>query len=107
MSQPPAPDVAEIAPQPCPQALTPEAIDTILADFRRWLTALAEAPPESRRADATTLTAEPPDLHTLLAQFTALRHEVNLQTKASRAQQEQNAETLQQLTSALDALEQG
>jgi molecular chaperone GrpE len=50
--------------------------------------------------------AEPPDLHTLLAQFTALRHEVNLQTKATRAQQEQNSETLRQLTEALEALEQ-
>jgi molecular chaperone GrpE len=42
----------------------------------------------------------------LLAQFTALRHEVNLQTKATRVQQEQNSETLRQLTQALEALEQ-
>lgn len=45
-------------------------------------------------------------MHTLLAQFTALRHEVNLQTRASRAQQEQNAELLGQLTEALEALHQ-
>ena len=45
------------------------------------------------------------DLHTLLGQFLAVRHEVNLQTKAVRAQQEQNAETLRQLSAALDALE--
>jgi molecular chaperone GrpE len=46
------------------------------------------------------------DLHTLLSQFVALRHEVNLQTKAVRAQQEQNGETLQQLQDALGALRQ-
>jgi molecular chaperone GrpE len=37
------------------------------------------------------------DLHTLAAQFTALRHEVNLQTKASRAAVEQTAETIKLL----------
>jgi molecular chaperone GrpE len=46
------------------------------------------------------------DLHTLLGQFTALRHEVNLQTRAVRGQQEQNAETLQQLAQALQLLQQ-
>ncbi len=45
------------------------------------------------------------DLHTLLGQFVALRHEVNLQTRASRAQQEHNAETLTRLSEALQALE--
>ena len=40
---------------------------------------------------------EPVDLHTLVAQFTALRHEVNLQTKASRAAVEQTAEVLKLL----------
>jgi molecular chaperone GrpE len=37
------------------------------------------------------------DLHTLVAQFTALRHEVNLQTRASRAAVEQTAETIKLL----------
>ena len=46
------------------------------------------------------------DLHTLLGQFLAVRQEVNLQTRAVRAQQEQNAETLRQLAAALDALKQ-
>jgi molecular chaperone GrpE len=41
------------------------------------------------------------DLHTLLGQFAALRHEVNLQTKAVRSQQEQNAQTLAALQAAL------
>jgi molecular chaperone GrpE len=98
MSESPAPDVAENAARADPQTLTPDAIDAVLAEFRGWLTALAEAPPAPPPAD------EPPDLHTLLAQFTALRHEVNLQTRATRGQQEHNNETLRQLTHALDAL---
>jgi len=47
--------------------------------------------------------AEPFDLSALVGQFTALRHEVNLQTKAARAQQEQNAEALRRLGEAVDA----
>ena len=46
------------------------------------------------------------DLYTLVGQFTALRQEVNLQTRAVRAQQEQNAETLRQLAEAVDYLTQ-
>jgi molecular chaperone GrpE len=46
------------------------------------------------------------DLHTLLSQFIALRHEVNLQTRATRAQQEQNGEALRRLSQALEALQQ-
>ncbi len=45
-------------------------------------------------------------MHTLLAQFLALRHEVHLQTRAARTQQEQNALALEQLSGALDALRQ-
>lgn len=40
------------------------------------------------------------DLFTLVSQFTALRHEVNMQTKAARAAVESNAETLRQLAAA-------
>jgi molecular chaperone GrpE len=81
--------------------LTPEAIAAVLEDFRVWLTAVA--------ADAGT--AAPPsgeqvDLYTLVGQFTALRQEVNLQTRAVRAQQEQNAETLRQLAETVDFLAQ-
>jgi molecular chaperone GrpE len=74
----------------------------VLADFRGWLTDLAAghlaAPPPEPEAGTV-------DLATLVGQFTALRHEVNLQTKAVRAQQEQNAETLRQLARAVNALE--
>jgi molecular chaperone GrpE len=73
----------------------------VLADFRRWLQQAAV--PVSAPSPAEV---EPLDLHTLLAQFVALRHEVNLQTKATRAQQEQNTNTLQQLSQALETLRQ-
>lgn len=69
----------------------------MLADFRAWLTDLATPPPPA---------SEPPavDLHTLVAQFTALRHEVNLQTKATRTSVEQTGAVLQQLEGALQEL---
>src|SRR5262249_23503340 len=46
----------------------------------------------------------PVDLHTLVGQFIALRHEVNLQTKASRTLVEQNGESLLQLGESLELL---
>jgi molecular chaperone GrpE len=98
----------------------------VLADFRAWLTALAASESERSgvRSEETQSTASlltphsslltgvsgtgvspvEIDLHTLLGQFIAVRQEVNLQTRAVRAQQEQNAETLRQLTTVLDAL---
>lgn len=79
--------------------LTPDAIERVLADFRAWLTDLA-VPPEP--------VAEPPavDLHTLVAQFTSLRHEVNLQTKATRSSLDQTGKALENLEGALDELRQ-
>lgn len=67
-------------------------IDRLLADFRLWLEEL-NAPVA---ADSTAQPAV--DLFTLVAQFTALRHEVNMQTRAVRAAVEQNAEVVKQLT---------
>jgi molecular chaperone GrpE len=81
--------------------LTPDAVAAVLADFQTWLSDLASAPPAAEPAPAPAI-----DLHTLLGGFVALRHEVNLQTRATRAQQEQNAETLRQLGEALGALRQ-
>ncbi len=72
----------------------------MLADFRDWLGSAA-----SSEEDGVP-PGEGVDLHTLLGQFLALRHEVNLQTRAVRNQQEQNAETLRQLSQALEALRQ-
>jgi molecular chaperone GrpE len=83
--------------------LTPEAVTAVLADFQNWLTSLS-APAEAEAIPASPRPEETVDLHTLLGQFLAVRQEVNLQTRAVRAQQEQNAETLRQLTAALDAL---
>jgi molecular chaperone GrpE len=78
-------------------------IDAILADFRSWLLEALAAP---AALDATPpAEAEEVDLHTLVSQFVALRHEVNLQTRATRSQQEQNAETLRKLSESLTALE--
>jgi molecular chaperone GrpE len=78
----------------------------VLADFQAWLADAAVAP--AGPADGVGGPAGPAvDLHTLLGQFLALRHEVNLQTRAVRGQQEHNAETLRQLTQALEALRQG
>jgi molecular chaperone GrpE len=75
-------------------------VAVVLAEFQAWLTALPapldEPSPDNRAG---------PDLFTLLEQFTALRHEVNLQTRSARSQQEQNAATLAELTKALDALQ--
>jgi molecular chaperone GrpE len=73
--------------------LTPAAIDAALADFRRWLEELAaaetEPPPEPDEPSV--------DLATLVGAFTALRHEVNLQTKAARAQSDQFARAIEVL----------
>jgi molecular chaperone GrpE len=80
------------------EGLTPERVEAVLADFRSWL---ERAP----AAAAPPALPQPLDLHTLLSQFVALRHEVNLQTKASRAQQEQNAEALRHMEEALELLD--
>ena len=71
--------------------MTTDEIDRILADFRTWLKALSDV--------ASPRPPAPPavDLGVLTAQFTALRHDVNLQTKATRAVLDQSAEALKQL----------
>src|SRR5947209_18310963 len=97
----PPPDAGGTAGGPEAAALTPEAIEAVLADFRGWLTDLAAG---RVAAAPTEPDAEAVDLATLVGQFTALRHEVSLQTRAVRAQQEQNAETLRRLARTVDAL---
>lgn len=77
-------------PAPGRGPLTPAAIESALADFRAWLTALTEPPPAPPPADE-----EPVDLATVVAAFTALRHEVNLQTKATRGLIEQVSQRLE------------
>jgi molecular chaperone GrpE len=84
-------------------ALTAPEIDAILRDFRGWLeqaahTAATEAVPG----------VEPGfSWYALAAEFTALRQEVNLQTRAARAQFEQNADALKQLGQAHQAADNG
>jgi molecular chaperone GrpE len=63
----------------------------MLADFRAWLLDLTEPPPAPERVPPAV------DLATVVAQFTALRHDVNLQTKAVRAATEQTAEVVAKL----------
>lgn len=81
--------------------LSPEAIDRLLGDFRTWLGELA-APVTSGLPQASELPHI--DLATLVGQFTALRHEVNLQTKSNRSIQELNSEALKKLGEALEML---
>lgn len=77
--------------------LTPERIDAILADFRGYLEGLLAPPP------APETVPIPFDLSTVVAQFTALRHDVNLQTKAVRAVAEQAAATPKPVPSPTDS----
>ncbi len=79
--------------------MNPDRIEAILAEFRAWLQEMASAAPEPPVACHPLPQV---DLHTLVAQFTALRHEVNLQTRAVRTQHEQNAETLRRYGELLD-----
>jgi molecular chaperone GrpE len=100
MSEPAPPNLAHDTAVHPAAGLSPESIRSILADFQQWLTT-APAPHSAIPPDE-----EPVDLHSLIAQFVALRHEVNLQTRATRTQQELNGESLRQLTAALNALKQ-
>ena len=82
--------------------MTPEAIDALLADFRAWL----QSPLSSgERGVGGEGDAPEFDVDSVLRQFIALRHEVNLQTKASRGQLEQNAQTIVMLQESLGTLQ--
>jgi molecular chaperone GrpE len=78
--------------------LTPAEIDSILADFRAWL---VEQSPASASPPV-----QPMDLFALASQFTALRHEVNMQTRAVRTAVEQNAEAMKLAAAPADSTEQ-
>jgi molecular chaperone GrpE len=80
--------------------LTVPDIDALLAEFRAWILQA-----NGLNDEAIGEAVQGPDLHTLLSQLIALRQEVNLQTRASRAQLEQNSETLRHLERALQTLE--
>lgn len=75
--------------------MTADEIDKVVAEFRVWLEEVATTvEPES---EGTGEGQSAPDLHTLLSELIALRHEVHLQTRATRNQQQQYAEALQAL----------
>src|SRR5262249_11317116 len=103
----PPPHIPQDTSERAAQALTPDAVSAILADFHAWLMALTvEELTGVSPVGGTSVSPVEIDLHTLLGQMVAVRQEVNLQTRAVRSQQEQNSETLRQLTAALDALRQ-
>jgi molecular chaperone GrpE len=82
------------------EALSADAIETLLSDFRAWLQEARETPvplPAGEKDDF--------DVAAVLRQFIALRQEVNLQTKASRAQLEQNSQAVAMLQETLGTLE--
>jgi molecular chaperone GrpE len=87
--------------------LTSETIDAILQDFRTWLERAAQqsAPSTPDVGGGKESAQSAFSWQMLAAEFTALRQEVNLQTRASRAQLEHNAGALQQLENAAQALE--
>ncbi len=76
-----------------------------MADFRAWLVQTICSGPMPLTDAGPGAETELPDLHTVLGQLIALRQEVNLQTRASRSQQEQSTEALRQLGSAYELLE--
>ncbi len=67
--------------------MSPEETRRVLADFEAWLG-------DAARAGDAPPPAAPFDVAGVLGQFVALRQEVNLQTRAVRAQQEQAAAAL-------------
>lgn len=97
MSDPAAPDHPARAGRGGPLGV--EQVERVLADFRGWLLSPQSTEDSGQRTESQT---PPVDLFALIGQFTALRHEVNLQTKAARAAVEQNAEVLRQLAAPPD-----
>jgi molecular chaperone GrpE len=102
MSDPAPPDRAEgTALGGTAAGLTREDIERALVDLRSWLEDLASDPRAGADDEFSSnrpayASRSPIDLHTFVSQFTALRHEVNLQTKATRAAVEQNAKLIEQ-----------
>jgi len=104
MWETPPPDTAANAVGNGQEVLTPAAIENVLADFRSWLQQMSGAALPVQPEEEQT---PPMDLHTLLGQFVALRHDVNLQTKAARSQQELTGQALEALRQAQATAQQG
>jgi molecular chaperone GrpE len=103
MSEFPPPGVSENTVVPAAQAVSSDAIDSALNEFREWL---RQAAPADTVHAAASPEEDAIDLSALLREFVSLKHEVNLQTRASRSQLELNSETLEQLSSVLARVEQ-
>lgn len=103
MSDAPPPVQSECLTQRDAAPLTAADIDRVLADFRGWLDELLSG---GHSLPTSEPPPEPIDLHTLAAQFVALRHEVNLQTRATRTAIEQNAKLIEQRTTPDETLRQ-
>jgi molecular chaperone GrpE len=76
-----------------------DPVESVLNEFRAWLHQ------GGAQSDLPSAEEEAIDLNALLREMVALKHEVNLQTRASRAQLDQNAEAVKQLAQALAAVE--
>jgi molecular chaperone GrpE len=76
--------------------MTPESIDALLARFRDWLT----TQPDHAEPAPADLLEEPLDLASILREFVALRHEVNLHTKATRTLNEHAEQLLARLAAS-------
>jgi molecular chaperone GrpE len=101
MSEFTSPPVPEATDRDEPRPGQAVLIDEILGDFRAWLTQqpdLTAAAPVDSPVEL--------DWTTLVGQFTALRQEVNLQTKSVRLQQEQGAQAIEQLRQAMETIKQ-
>ena len=72
-----------------------DPVENVLNEFRAWLHQ------GGAQGDLPSAEEEAIDLNALLREMVALKHEVNLQTRASRAQLDQNAEAVKQLAEAL------
>src|SRR5262245_46316177 len=102
MSESAPPGVADEPAVVGPQAdLTHPALESALADFRRWFQAAVAVNGQAPRAEPAPASI---DLATLLGHYVGLRQEVNLQTRAVRAQQEQTAEVVRQLGQTVETL---
>ena len=92
------------------EALSGDAVEAILADFRAWLQEANSPGPLDRDGEGRSTPLSPWDssefdIATILQHFIALRQEINLQTKASRGQLEHSVQTLAMMQEALGTIE--
>lgn len=96
---PPTPSPSTPEPQRTDRPTRPAWKQRILDDFTTWLDQLEDAPhyPED------SASPHPPDLETLLREFTALRQEVRLQSRGNSKVGEQIEKLAEQLSAELES----